>query len=501
VTGGSVLATYVYGYDNADRVTAETDKEGTASFTYDNADELTGVTGSRPESYSYDLNGNRNATGYTTGTENELTASPGVTYSYDNAGNMTGSTKTSTHVTMAYSYDYRNRLTGVTVGGTATATYVYDALDRRIGIKASGAQTWTTYDGKNPYADFNGSGTLLTRYLAGRGVVNGAVADELLARTSSGGTTAWYLPDKLDTVRDLVGSSGTLLDHVVYDSFGNIVTETSATNGDRFKYAGMEYDAVTGIFYDRARWYDPGAGRFLSQDPLDFLGGDCNLFRYVYADPTNLTDPSGQAPPKGGTPIGPIGPNDPSIALLEKYQEQISGEREADYKRMLALIKLSAENNKVFWYNMSIHTRAEWRDKENGMVKINQTRADYFTHKNSNQSMSDAQRRQLYAALALLHEGMHMVDELDYGSGSSLHEEARVYWMELELYRLFKQDFHYVDEFLETRMRAQLESWQAFYDSIRKDNRYYPMGRNNYTYPGVITFDYGDSTYQFHYRR
>ena len=79
-----------------------------------------------------------------------------------------------------YTYDYGNRLTEVTQGGTIIATYVYDALDRRIGIDDSGTQTWTVYDGTNPYADFNGSGTLQVRYLFGPGVVDGAVVDELL---------------------------------------------------------------------------------------------------------------------------------------------------------------------------------------------------------------------------------------------------------------------------------------------------------------------------------
>ena len=95
------------------------------------------------------------------------------------------------------------------------ATYTYNALDQRIGIKDSGGgQTWTVYNGTSadalPYADFNGSGTLLTRYLSGPGMVNGAVVDELLARTSSGGTTAWYLTDKLGSVRDIVSSSGSV---------------------------------------------------------------------------------------------------------------------------------------------------------------------------------------------------------------------------------------------------------------------------------------------------
>ncbi len=295
------LATYVYGYDNANRVTTEIDAEGTATFTYDNANELTAVGGSRTESYSYDINGNRNSTGYTTGTGNELTASPGVTYTYDAEGNLLSQTNTSTHVTTTYTYDYRNRLTGVTVGGTIVATYIYDAFNRRIGIKDSGTQTWTVYDGKStdahPYADFNGSGSLTERYLSGLGVVNGAAVDQLLARTSAGGTTAWYLPDKLGSVRDIVNTSGTELDHIVYDSFGNIVTETNASNGDRFKFAGMVYDSATGQYYDRARFYNPLAGRFSRLDPLVFSAGDVNLYRYVINSPSNYNDPSGEILP------------------------------------------------------------------------------------------------------------------------------------------------------------------------------------------------------------
>jgi len=289
------LATQVYSYDNANRLTSETDAEGTASFTYDNTNELTGVTGSRSEAYSYDLNGNRTGTGYSTTIMNETATSPGTTYTYDNAGNLitakTGSTVTT------YTYDYHNRLTNVTVGGTVTATYTYDALDQRIGVKDSGTQTWTVYDGTSadadPYADFNGSGSVTERYLYGPGVVNGAVVAEILARTSSGGTTAWYLPDKLGSVRDIVDSSGNELDHIVYDSFGNILTETNATNGDRFKFAGMQFDSTTGQYYDRARTYGSVTGRFTSQDSTGFAAADKNLYRYVGNEPTDATDPNG----------------------------------------------------------------------------------------------------------------------------------------------------------------------------------------------------------------
>ena len=64
--GTTPLATYVYSYDDADRVTSETDAEGTYTYTYDNANELTGVTenGTPVGTYSYDSNGNRTGTGY-----------------------------------------------------------------------------------------------------------------------------------------------------------------------------------------------------------------------------------------------------------------------------------------------------------------------------------------------------------------------------------------------------------------------------------------------------
>ena len=181
------------------------------------------------------------------------------------------------------------------------ATYTYNALDQRVGIKDSGGgQIWTIYNGTSadalPYADFNGSGTLLTRYVAGPGMVNGAAVDELLARTSSGGTSAWYLTDKLDSVRDIVNSSGSVIDHVVYDSFGNILTQTSASSGDRFKFARMEYDATTGQNYDRARYYDPSTGRFTSNDPEAFAAGSMDLYSYVEDNSTDDTDISGEAP-------------------------------------------------------------------------------------------------------------------------------------------------------------------------------------------------------------
>jgi RHS repeat-associated protein len=149
------------------------------------------------------------------------------------------------------------------------------------------------YDGggsdANTYADFDGSGNLLTRYLYAPAV------DAILARTSSGGTSAWYLPDKLGTIRDIADTSGAVIDHVVYNSFGTVTSETNSANGDRFKFTGREYDSTTRLYYYRARYFDSLTGRFVSPDPISFAAGDADLFRYVTNNPQNQVDPSGRA--------------------------------------------------------------------------------------------------------------------------------------------------------------------------------------------------------------
>jgi RHS repeat-associated protein len=123
--------------------------------------------------------------------------------------------------------------------------------------------------------------------------LNGPAVDEILARTNTSGTTSWYLRDQIGSVTDVVNASGSVIDHIVYDPYGNIVTETNATNGDRFKFAGMGYDSATGLYYDHARYYDAVTGKFMSQDPKSFSAGDTDLYRYVGNSPTSSTDPSG----------------------------------------------------------------------------------------------------------------------------------------------------------------------------------------------------------------
>ena len=74
-----------------------------------------------------------------------------------------------------------------------------------------------------------------------------------------------------------------------YDSFGN----SAGSSRTRYGYTGRERDPDTGLLYYRARWHDPQVGRFISEDPIGFLGRDVNLYGYVRNDPLRMIDPSG----------------------------------------------------------------------------------------------------------------------------------------------------------------------------------------------------------------
>ncbi len=80
-----------------------------------------------------------------------------------------------------------------------------------------------------------------------------------------------------------------------YSAFGTIASETGA-GGDRFKYTGREWDAGTGQYFFRARYYGAGVGRFQNEDPTGFEAGDTNVFRYVRNQPGWESDPTGLGP-------------------------------------------------------------------------------------------------------------------------------------------------------------------------------------------------------------
>jgi RHS repeat-associated protein len=194
-----------------------------------------------------------------------------------------------------YNWDYRNRLSSVVFkdsGGNVVKSiaYSYDVNDRRIGKTIDGvvAERYV-YDGTNIALVFDGTGNQTHRYLYGTEV------DQILADATPT-QVLWALTDRLDSVRDLVDQNGVVLDRINYDSFGRVVSQTNANVEFRYGYTGREQDTETGLDYYRARYYDPTAGAFISEDPIGFAAGDTNIYRYVGNSPTNFTDPSGKNP-------------------------------------------------------------------------------------------------------------------------------------------------------------------------------------------------------------
>jgi len=104
--------------------------------------------------------------------------------------------------------------------------------------------------------------------------------------------TLFYHQDGLGTVTELTDSTGSVAKAYAYDAYGDIL-ESPGTVNQPYTYTGRELDQETGLYYYRARYYDPTTGRFLQNDPVGFRGGDINLYRYVSNNPIYFRDPLG----------------------------------------------------------------------------------------------------------------------------------------------------------------------------------------------------------------
>jgi len=184
-------------------------------------------------------------------------------------------------------------------------TYKYDALGRRIqSAPSTGVSTNFTYDGQDVAQDKT-STNVITEYLNGPGIDN-------KIRQKTGNTLYYFAQDHLGSTTALTDSKGALVERETYDAYGN----TAGSTKTRYSYTGRERDALTGLLYYRARFYDPQLGRFISEDPIGLAGG-INSFAYVRNNPARFTDPSGLCPQK---PVPAPGPR--SYGTLQPYAVQ-----------------------------------------------------------------------------------------------------------------------------------------------------------------------------------
>jgi RHS repeat-associated protein len=312
------------------------------TYAYNTLDRLTGVSATRSAatlaSFTYTLGpaGNRlSVVDHTNRT---------VNYSYDALYRLTQESITNdaaTNGTAGYTYDpVGNRLSRTsTVPGVTSITSTYDANDRLNGNQydANGNQTGAnsqtyTFDSENRLVDTNGGAIRFIYDGDGNrvGKIVGGVTINFLVDTNNhtghaqvveeiaGGSvfrqytygheriserqlisgqwqTSFYGYDGQGSVRYLTDTAGSVTDTYTFDAFGHLIARTGTTPND-YLYTGEQFDANVGFYYLRARFYEPGSGRFISMDTYEgSIYDPASLHKYNYCqnNPINLVDPSG----------------------------------------------------------------------------------------------------------------------------------------------------------------------------------------------------------------
>jgi RHS repeat-associated protein len=300
-----------YQYDSVNRVTRVTLPNTTRrDFTYDANGRVLTLTHSRSDStvlasyaYGYNASGQVSTVQRTEPMTASLSSSQGAfindpvnrllsltrdgvttNYTFSLDGNLTA--KTVGGVTTTFSYDALNRLISVSDGANTT-TYGYDALGNRLTKAYNGSQTRYLRGGGAIYSTFDGSGSAQSYNI---------YAGTLLYSLDAVGNIRVYHGDERGSVFAITNAAQSIVQSYAYDPYGRVVGNLGSLNNE-FQYVGMRgvLTDENGLYHMQARYYDPQARRFISEDPLGLSAGP-NLYAYTDGDPINRIDPTGRFP-------------------------------------------------------------------------------------------------------------------------------------------------------------------------------------------------------------
>jgi RHS repeat-associated protein len=295
--------TATYTYDNAGRLISLTNFNGTATdYSYDNANRLTDLENKHSDSssiadyhFTLDENGNRTQViknepimpvlSLSTSTyiynpeRNRLENANGEILTYDDEGQIY-----TRGINTTYDFDHEHRLISVQQSGSSDE-YFYDGVGNRLMSDRNGEITRYIYDaGGNLLAEADNNNNILRYYIRGLG---------LMAMVESGQVYTYHFNAVGSTVA-MTDSGQNIVNMYAYTPFGVIANENEQIP-QPFKFVG-QYGVMSegnGLYYMRARYYDPDIGRFISEDPIGFGGGDVNLYAYVGNNPVIYIDPNG----------------------------------------------------------------------------------------------------------------------------------------------------------------------------------------------------------------
>jgi RHS repeat-associated protein len=211
--------------------------------------------------------------------DNRMLSYNGFALHYDDNGNLIE--REAEGGSVRFTWDARNRLVAID-GPHGQAAFVYDHLGRRIERTVNGTTVRYLYHGPQAIAELQGNAL-------GAVYHTGLMIDEVLARYTTGADRS-LLTDALGSVIGLSDENGQLVTRYGYSPFGE-----SGASGEESEnplgYTGREDDR-TGLYFYRARYYDPELKRFVSADPIGLAGG-INVYGYVEGDPVSFGDPYG----------------------------------------------------------------------------------------------------------------------------------------------------------------------------------------------------------------
>jgi RHS repeat-associated protein len=306
VTAASMpQASVTYAYDAANRPSSLTRANGVKTdYGYDPVGRLLSIVHARGTSnllslaYSNDSAGRRvsqqsssaqplvtEPATATYDSANRLVQRGTTTYSHDENGNLTSESGLAGATT--YTWDARNRLSRVTAPDGQATQFTYDFAGNMIRQADSGPRVNLTHT----YALDLLTNVAFQQTSDGDqfSVLTGPAIDSHLATFRSDGRTEYALTDGINSTVATLDQSGASKGQFLYEPFG----QTTATGSTfPFQYTGR-VPAVEGLYYYRARFYDPAEGRFISEDPIGLAGLDVNLYRYVWNQSTRFIDPVG----------------------------------------------------------------------------------------------------------------------------------------------------------------------------------------------------------------
>jgi RHS repeat-associated protein len=298
--GGVPKYSYSLTRDQAGKITQKVETldgvTDTFNYGYDTNGRLNEVkkNGSVVETYTYDSNGNRETEintlrsvnrSYTVSVEDHLITAGNETHQFDADGFLTN--KTSPAGTMTTTYSSRGELLSATLPAATTITYDHDPMGRRIAKRVNGTIT-------EKYL-WKGAITLLAVYDAADNLLmRFNYADGRMPVSMTVNNSTYYLAyDQIGSLKAVTDSSGNVVKRIDYDSFGNILSDSNPSLALPFGFAGGLHDRDTNLIRFGARDYDSTLGLWTAKDPIDFDGGDTNLYGYVLNEPINNIDPKG----------------------------------------------------------------------------------------------------------------------------------------------------------------------------------------------------------------